>query len=1105
MNSRRHPCACALGFALWLCLSPGSARAIPPAVHVTQLVVDTWTTNDGLPQDRVQAITQTRDGLLWVGTEAGLARFDGHRFVVFSPPAFPQLRNEPVTSLFGSRDGALWVGTQSGGLYRVQASQPTPVPWAGSVKKGAVWHLVEAPDGTLWAATANGLARISGGTIELVEPGTGQLYAIARTAGGDWWAGGPRGLFKWSAGRLKQYTEHDGYRWGRVASLALGPDESLWVASRGSGLARFQHGRWTDYSAPDSTVGNLTRAVAVDRDGETWIGTWNGLARVEGRGFSTWGSGAGRMPTGIDTIFEDRDGALWVGSMGGGLYRLRHGAVATHTVAEGLDRDDLLAVCATRDGHVWVGTGDAGAMVRDGRRWVRAGTDTGLADYALWGCSVGRRNEVWLGAGAGLYRAKDGRVTAMPLPGRDPTALVYSIYASSSGEVWVTLASGVYRLDENGASLGLVAPANEDIEQVLGEDVDQTIWLSGAKGLYRWRDGDLDLAWAISEDSYRPICMVSSPNGTLWFGTFGAGLVRYRAGQVTVFGRSSGLGDLTIAGIADDGRGFYWLATHAGLFRIAKDTLEHATAVTTLSPVVYTVRDGLRSHYTDERGQPTIAVTPDGHLWVSTTRGLAEIDPSRLPTRPEATGVFLDELEVDGRHLPFGETAPPGRGAVRWRFSASAHISSPHVRFRYRLDGFDPDWVDAGTSRVATYTNVPPGHYRFIVNASDESSGWGPDQATALLVLSPHWYQTWWFRGSAAATLLGLIIAIPVLRARRARLDAIELATVVDDRTSALRDSEGRYKALAEELEDRVEERTRALQEEIGERQRAQVELTVAKEAAEAAVRAKTAFLANMSHELRTPLNAVIGYSELLQEMAQEQGLSEFERDLGRIRGAGQHLLALVSDVLDIARIEADRIQLTPTTFVVHDLVKDLIDAVQGLAGRNGNSLHAIEAPGLNVMKADLLRVKQILLNLLGNACKFTVDGDISLDVSPREDAAGSWVIFAVRDSGIGIAPEDLPKLFTEFSQVQSGGGRREGAGLGLAISQRLASAMGGSITVRSAVGKGTTFTVQLPAAPPRTAAETASGRSRPSGGGEPGGLSLDDSDQPAGSSSPRS
>jgi signal transduction histidine kinase len=224
-----------------------------------------------------------------------------------------------------------------------------------------------------------------------------------------------------------------------------------------------------------------------------------------------------------------------------------------------------------------------------------------------------------------------------------------------------------------------------------------------------------------------------------------------------------------------------------------------------------------------------------------------------------------------------------------------------------------------------------------------------------------------------------------------------------------------------------------------------------------------------MSHELRTPLNAVIGYSELLQDEASDRGLVEFERDLGRIRGAGQHLLALVSDVLDLARIEADRIQLTPTTFVVHELVREVIDAIQGLAGRNGNSLHAIEAPGLSVMKADMLRVKQILLNLLGNACKFTKDGDISLDVSPRDEGGNAWIVFAVRDSGVGIAPADLPKLFTEFPQIESPQNHREGAGLGLAISQRLAVAMGGRITVKSALGKGTTFTVEIPAAPLRT------------------------------------
>jgi signal transduction histidine kinase/ligand-binding sensor domain-containing protein len=1066
MESRRRSCVVAVVLTLWGLSSPPTAHAIPPSVRVTQLVVDTWTTNDGLPQDRVQAVAQTLDGLLWVGTEAGLARFDGHRFIVFAPPQFPNLRNESITALRGSRDGALWIGTASGGLYRVDGSRPARLAWPGGVEPGAVWDIIEDPGGVIWLATAAGLARVTRGAVELVASDAGPIFALARTADGSWWLGGRRGLFLWSAGVLRRFTEADGYRWGRISGLRLAPNGTLWIASRSQGLVRYRDGVWKEYREASGPVGNLARVVAVDHYGEAWVGTWNGLARVEGDRFSPWGTGSGRMPTGIDAIFEDRDGAMWVGSMGGGLYRLQHGAAATHTAAEGLVRDDLLAVCATPDGRVWTGVGDAGAAVLEGGHWSHVGVGTDLVNTAVWGCAVDRAGRVWFGSAAGLFRAGDGRVTPIPLPGADPAALVYSVFASSTSEIWVALTAGVFRLDAGGRSAGLAVSPETNIEQVLGEDREHAIWLSGTHGLYRWRDGRLDVVWATPDANHRAICMLPAANGTLWFGTIGAGLVRYRDGRFTVFGRAAGFDDLTVAAIADDKHGFLWLATHAGLSRVATSTLDGAYANTPLDPIHYTVRDGLRSHYTDERGQPSVAVSPDGRLWFATTRGLAEIDPAQLRDRPGATGVFLDDLVVDGAPTSFGATAPPGRGAVEFRFSASGRISSPHIRFRYRLVGFDPDWVYAGSSRVASYTNVPPGSYRFVVNASDESPGWGPDQAEALIVLAPHWYQTWWFRGSALIALIGIVISIPVFRARRARRDAAELAAIVEQRTADLRESEGRYRALAEDLDARVRDRTRALQEEIGERKRTEEELTVARDAAEAAVRAKSAFLANMSHELRTPLNAIIGYSELLLEEAEDLGATGFERDLGRIRGAGQHLLALVSDVLDIARIEADRLQLKPSVFPIRDLATEIADGVQGLAARNGNRLRVLQAPGLDTMNADMLRVKQILLNLLGNACKFTTDGEISLEVYPLEERGAHWFVFVVRDSGVGIAPDDLPRLFTDFAQVRSSKGRNDGAGLGLAISQKLCVAMGGNIGVASAVGKGTTFTVKLPAAP---------------------------------------
>jgi signal transduction histidine kinase len=271
-------------------------------------------------------------------------------------------------------------------------------------------------------------------------------------------------------------------------------------------------------------------------------------------------------------------------------------------------------------------------------------------------------------------------------------------------------------------------------------------------------------------------------------------------------------------------------------------------------------------------------------------------------------------------------------------------------------------------------------------------------------------------------------------------------------------------KRAQDDLEERVEERTSELRFEIARREEIQQSLVAAKEAAEEANRAKSAFLANMSHELRTPLNAIIGYSELLEETVNEDPPEEVASDLNKIHTAGRHLLTLIDDVLNLSKIEAGRMEIRYEAVLARDLIDYVVTTIRPIARQKGNNLVVRCDDESLEIETDVTRLRQSLLNLLSNACKFTDNGTVTLAARPVVLNGKRWVCWQVSDTGIGISPEDRAKLFKAFSQVDSSATRKHGGtGLGLAISRRLCQMLGGDITVVSEVGRGSTFSVWLP------------------------------------------
>ncbi len=1049
-----RPVAIATGLLAAL-LASFPARALDPAKAITQYRHEVWRARDGLPQSSAEALVQSRDGYLWIGTQEGLARFDGARFVVFDRASTPELRHNRVLALLEDRGGRLWVGTEGGGLSVLQEGRFRTYGRAEGLDGEIVKALAEDADGTLWIGTEAGLrCREEGAFSSRGERDglpAGGVRALAVDAAGTLWVGTERGVFRREARRFVPAGPPEA-----VLALHASADGTLLVGTT-HGLLLLHDGRTRALGLADGLPGESVNCLLKDRRGTVWIGTSGGLARWASGRVSTFTPAQGLSNGNVLALLEDREGTLWVGTQDGGLNKLSDSSFTPWGAREGLSADVAWAVFVDRDGAVWSGTDSAGVNVRRGESVTVIGTAEGLAApgvQAIWQHPDG---SVWLGTrGGGVAVVRGGRVVRT-LRRADGLASdsICAITGTRDGSVFLgSRGGGLTRIGPDGAfrRYGPEDGLLNGTVHALHEDRAGALWIgTNGAGLFRFDGGRFA---RFSREQGLSIGIVNTiheeGDGTLWVGTYGGGLNRFRDGLFTAVTTREGLFDDAVFSILPDGRGNLWISCNRGVYAVSLrelDALARGDA-RRVSCRPFGVEDGMRNRECNGANQPAGARGPDGLLHFPTIEGVVAVDPAALHRNAVPPLVKVEEVAVDEIAREAGAFLELAPGAERFEFHYTAlSLRVPtRVKFRVRLEGADHDWVDVGTRRTAWYTNLSPGSYTFRVVASNESGVWNEGEATFSFRLRPRLDQRpffWLLVGS-----LGLAFAYTGYRFRVASLEAREreLVEVVEERTRSLRDEKERTE--------------RALRDAERERERAEA----ASRAAEEANRTKSHFLAATSHELRTPLNAILGYSEILSEEIAERRIEGLAPDVERIHAAGRHLLGLINDILDLSRLEAGKLELAPEEFDLAPLLAEVAETMRPLVERNRNRLVVDGADGAGRLWADPTRVRQILLNLLANAAKFTHDGEVAFKIRRAEGSAGPRVVFTVTDTGIGMTEEQVSRLFRDFEQADPQVARRYGGtGLGLVITRRLARMMGGDVVVGSRPGEGSTFTVDLP------------------------------------------
>lgn len=1009
-------------------IAAGELSALDPARLITQYRQVYWNHQNGLIQSSAQAIAQTEDGYLWIGTQEGLSRFDGIRFKNFNQLNTPEIKNNFIMDELAARDGSLWACTSGGVIHYKDGKFRTYTQLDGLVSN-ETQRIVQSGDGSIWIGTTKGLSRYSNGRFHNYSLGgfpSPFVDALTEDGSGNLWIGTERGLLRLRAGVFTAFPSPVSFPSRAVDSVAVDRNGDLVLAMGLSGLMRFRNGAYEPFG-PNPFPGNRALSVFFDKDGNLWASFYGGGILRIGNGRQMTSTAAKGLPHNhVTDFFEDREGNLWLGSDDAGLTELQDSPVANWGVPEGLRKSRVWSILQSHTGDFFIGNDDGG-LAR-----LHEGVITSIelsnrsADQAIWSLCEDRDGSLWAGSDNGfLFHLKNNRVTPILLSG---APAIRAITQDPDGSLWIgTSTQGLFHYASGKFTVltreqGLFG---NKVEYLL-VDSKGGLWAGGLggmsyilggtiKNLVAQRDLHGDDVLAIHEDQ----------DQVLWVGTGEGGLHRIKDGRITYYGPEAGLFDFTIGSILEDNSGYLWMSSNRGIFRVQKSELNAFAAgrVSSIHSEAFGSDEGMRDFECNTSTMPAAVKAEDGTLWFATMAGVAVIDPAKTGRESPPLSVFITSAIVNGNELPLDQSAKvePGKGDLEFSYTAPNFQNPRRTRFEYQLQGYDSKWVDGGTRRRADYTNLPPGTYRFHVRAIAKDGTPGKVPAVFKLELRPRLYQRWWFYilGSLS-TLLLLFLGY------RYRVGQIHR----------------RYR----QLEDKIDQRT--------------AELRAASEAAEAAAEAKSAFLANMSHEIRTPLNAVIAMSGLLLD----KKLGSEERDcIETIKISGAALLSIVNSILDFSKIESGKVELRNEPFDLFRCVRDAIDIAQPEANAKKLPIRCSIPPDFPPRWiADSVRLRQVLINLLANAVKFTESGEVELQISAgpeQEGASLSQLWFSVRDTGIGIPSERIHQLFTSFTQIDNTRTRKYGGtGLGLAISRQLIELMGGEIKVESVPGKGSTF-----------------------------------------------
>jgi signal transduction histidine kinase/ligand-binding sensor domain-containing protein/CheY-like chemotaxis protein len=1046
--------------------------ALDPAKTVYQYNCQTWTRREGLPANSINAITQTRDGYLWLGTSKGLVRFDGLEFKAFSLPDHIQFRSQVISSLSSSKDGGLWFGISVGSFGYCDGQSIFPVKNVGWVDRSMdVRSIQEDRQGVVWVAAQTGMGR-------LVNPPAGETSFIGELndgmtayndSRGRVWVGTVRhGLYYWQDGKVRAFPD-DSLKENIIFAVAEDLSGQIWVGTEnglrcyGSDFRRKEMG---------DSFGDI-RCLLVDRNGVLWMGTSaNGLVCYKDGRFASLKKGEGLANNSVTALWEDREGSLWIGTSDG-LSQLTDLKLPIYSSTEGLIGGSAHAVCASQKGGLWVAI-SGGISWLDGRRVRNYTAEQGLPNPYIKRVFEAKNGDIYLTDGDLAVEILAGdKIVTRHTNSAMPVAL-----AEDAQGVVVSVVSNLFRVSRDQFAPYAFKHGQEPLFAWiynLAPGRDGSLWVATVNGIFRVKDGTWQ-QWSVAEGlSWSKVHWVfEDSDGTVWAG-LPTGMARLKENRIRNITRADGLFDDFIFAIVPDDLGYFWVDSMRGFFRVRRQSLNDFCDGK-ISRVQCEAYAGLETVKTiDKTDQEWSGCkTRDGRIWFPSSQGAVMIDPANLQANPTPPLVYIRRVYANGIELTNRpvSVARPGKGNLEFQYTALSYVAPQKVRFQCQLEGYDRDWIESGTRRSAFYTNLKPGKYRFRVIACNADGVWSPVGDSFAVELQPHIYQTLWFylagAGLGVAGLWGIYTwRIGRLRQRHLAMLAAQnlLEAKVEARTIEL-------EAQKQQLKNEMEERKK-LEEQLVQSQK---------------MDAIGRLAGGIAHDFNNILTIIQGYAQILN--TRENLDPEMIEELKQIIQAAHRASNLTRQLLTFSRKQVIQSAVLDLNKVTGNLAKML----QRIIGED-ILLQCHFFPNPLLVQADEDMIGQILMNLAVNARDAMPGGGrLAVTLSTlRLDAAaatgrspgaraGEFVCLNVSDTGCGISPENLPRIFEPFFTTKT---VEQGTGLGLSTVYGIVKQHGGWIEVSSKLQTGTKFDIFLPRISAGTVAETGARKAKAVGGTE--------------------